>query len=481
MILMNGRSPVRTSRQVRVSDAEVKDSDSSRSVAILARASSASGSAAPRRGGRLLVLARARPRADPASALGPKRRFPDASPAPRASKMDFVPNPNNPNPANAPFNAHSMYQLPPGGFGVGVGPPLPYGGDGAGAGGLAGTLGGGAGLGLNLATNGGTANGALFASAGAGAGDFGGGGGAGGPSRALGGLVSMPVALPPAAPRERSRCQHPGCDKQFAWPQDLRKHVRRFHAGEPPRFACPRDGCGKRFFERKLLVAHERTHTDERPFACPHPGCDKAFRARNALAYHVKALHEAGETHACPEPGCAFVTRRAEALAAHAAGHERRDAAREWRARQKHEVAAAVRSAKRALSEKASELASAEKELARERREHARERKRLETLRARAEATKKTLIAAGAERATRDGKKKGEKKKQSIDSIDDAFVRGAERQGGAKRKARSFAEEEEEEDDSDDGGDDEEEEDSDAELCGVVLPEDDDAPIISVR
>jgi len=282
----------------------------------------------------------------------------------------------------------------------------------------------------------------------------------------------MPVALPPPAPRERSRCQHPGCDKQFAWPQDLRKHVRRFHAGEPPRFECPRAGCGKRFFERKLLVAHERTHTDERPFACPHPGCDKAFRARNALAYHVKALHEAGETRACPEPGCAFVTRRAEALAAHAAGHERRDAARDARARQKHEVAAAVRSAKRALSEKASELASAEKELARERREHARERKRLETLRARAEATRKTF-AAGAERATRDGKKGGKKR-----SIDDAFVRGAERhQGGAKRKARSLTEEEEEEDDSDD----DEEEDSDAELCGVVLPEDDDAPIISVR
>ena len=30
--------------------------------------------------------------------------------------MDFVPNPNNPNQANVPFNAHSMYQLPPGGF-----------------------------------------------------------------------------------------------------------------------------------------------------------------------------------------------------------------------------------------------------------------------------------------------------------------------------------------------------------------------------
>ena len=105
-------------------------------------------------------------------------------------------------------------------------------------------------------------------------------------------------------PRDRVRCQHPGCDKQFAWPQDLSKHVRKCHSGEPPRFECPHEGCGKRFFERKLLVAHERTHTDERPFACPHPGCDKAFRARNALAYHVKALHAETELLRCGEEGC---------------------------------------------------------------------------------------------------------------------------------------------------------------------------------
>ena len=87
-------------------------------------------------------------------------------------------------------------------------------------------------------------------------------------------------------------------------------------------------------------------------------------------------------------------------------------------------------------------------------------------------------MAGAKERATSDGRKGGKKR-----SIDDAFVRGAERQGVAKRKARSFAEEEEDDEDDDSDGDDdeEEEEDSDAELCGVVLPEDDDAPIISVR
>ena len=68
-------------------------------------------------------------------------------------------------------------------------------------------------------------------------------------------------------------------------------------------------GMRQAVFERKLLVAHERTHTDERPFACPHPGCDKAFRARNALA-HTSALHAETELLRCGEEGCRFSTKK---------------------------------------------------------------------------------------------------------------------------------------------------------------------------
>ena len=64
-------------------------------------------------------------------------------------------------------------------------------------------------------------------------------------------------------PKPKVTCTHPGCGKEFAWQQDLAKHVRRYHSGEEPRFACTHDGCEKKFYERKLLVAHERTHTDE--------------------------------------------------------------------------------------------------------------------------------------------------------------------------------------------------------------------------
>ena len=182
--------------------------------------------------------------------------------------------------------------------------------------------------------------------------------------------------------RPRWRCAHPGCDKAFAWPQDLHKHVRKQHSGEAPRFACAREGCGKRFFERKLLVAHERVHTDERPFACQHPGCDKRFRARNALAYHVKATHAAREQLRCQVPGCGFATRRRDAFAAHASRHQRRDAEREWRAKAKGEVQAAVKSAKDDLKKKSADLAAAQKALAAEQRAHAKAKKELEAAKA---------------------------------------------------------------------------------------------------
>ena len=191
------------------------------------------------------------------------------------------------------------------------------------------------------------------------------------------------------APRERVRCQHPGCDKQFAWPQDLSKHVRKYHSGEPPRFECPHEGCGKRFFERKLLVAHERTHTDERPFACPHPGCDKAFRARNALAYHVKALHAETELLRCGEEGCRFSTKKKDALAAHKARHEKKAAEKAWKEKAKDEVNCAVKTAKEDLKTKTALLLATRKALAKEKRARAKTRREIDALEARVERLSK--------------------------------------------------------------------------------------------
>ena len=202
-----------------------------------------------------------------------------------------------------------------------------------------------------------------------------------GPGMVGGPQMGMPGGVAPA-PKPKVMCQHPGCGKEFAWQQDLYKHVRKYHSGEEPRFTCSHEGCGKRFYERKLLVAHERIHSDERPFACTVPGCDKRFRARNALAYHLKALHNSGEVLKCMVEGCKFTTRKKEALAAHKLRHQQRLAERTWKAQAKGEVQAAVKSVKDDLKGKATELTKAHKALAAEQRAHAKVLKELTALKA---------------------------------------------------------------------------------------------------
>ena len=261
------------------------------------------------------------------------------------------------------------------------------------------------------------------------------------------------------APRERVRCQHPGCDKQFAWPQDLSKHVRKYHSGEPPRFECPHDGCGKRFFERKLLVAHERTHTDERPFACPHPGCDKAFRARNALAYHVKALHADHEVLRCTE--CGFHTKKKDALAIHKERHKKKAAEKAWKEKAKDEVNCAVKTAKEDLKTKTAALLATRKALAKEKKARAKTLREIEKLEARVERLSKKRKGhrgnserepspAGPPRepGVSGTSKKKQAKHTRDDGTDDVAVHSADEMRAETRETDGAADGDDDEDDS---------------------------------
>lgn len=61
-------------------------------------------------------------------------------------------------------------------------------------------------------------------------------------------------------------------------------------------YACPRDGCTRRFVNKLDLVRHDRTHTGERPFSCTE--CDKRFRQTATLRVHMR-IHSGEKPYGC--------------------------------------------------------------------------------------------------------------------------------------------------------------------------------------
>ena len=49
---------------------------------------------------------------------------------------------------------------------------------------------------------------------------------------------------------------------------------------------------------------HKSVHVGLKLFACPEDGCDKKFSDRSGLRYHKKAAHSGERPYGCPQPGC---------------------------------------------------------------------------------------------------------------------------------------------------------------------------------
>ncbi|XP_077361524.1 early growth response protein 1-like [Festucalex cinctus] len=109
-----------------------------------------------------------------------------------------------------------------------------------------------------------------------------------------------PQGKAPAPPQERPyACPADGCERRFSRSDELTRHVR-VHTGQKP-FQCRI--CMRSFSRSDHLTTHIRTHTGEKPFACAE--CGRKFARSDERKRHAKIHQRRRDRDAAAVPAVA--------------------------------------------------------------------------------------------------------------------------------------------------------------------------------
>ncbi|XP_034745725.1 early growth response protein 1-like [Etheostoma cragini] len=119
----------------------------------------------------------------------------------------------------------------------------------------------------------------------------------------------------------QTQSQCPAFQAQPIKPNRIRKSPTSRPCKTPPHerpYACPADGCDRRFSRSDELTRHVRVHTGQRPFQCRI--CMRSFSRSDHLTTHIRT-HTGEKPFACTECGRKFA--RSDERKRHAKIHQR--------------------------------------------------------------------------------------------------------------------------------------------------------------